>query len=513
MSVAQLSRNAGVGMRDPVVRGQSGSMLSRQAPAVASLPAIGDFMSFVAMLLIGLAFVLPQPATALQMLFTAILIFAARIYFLPALFLLQVTPTDFAGGNAAGFDVMLERFETIILFIGPFPINVNYILLVSVVIRVAFEALINPRTLRGVMGAPMLVGWVAALAIDIPISLMSRNQGAASWTIPIRTTLVLASYWYGAILIRDANLISAVVKRRLLFIALAWVGWTAIFRMASGSAYFFYALLAASGVTACFSRNASTKLFGGGMFAGVGLHAAGIKQGAEAAVMAGERAVKLGSTLTTMMTFVLGGVLAAVRCYFSPATANERRRRRLARVATLSFAVVVAGLAIPPFVVPGITAYTVEHDTKYGLGHDRTLAERIHYKLLVDRASVWRGALQDVLKPPFIIRPMPQVSRIIFNDGSVYKWRHGSHNLLLDLLHKKAWLSGLFCFLFLMIGVRSSLMYAFIGRHEAVALLAVCSAAVGIGSSIGGSAVANAWQGFLGFAGLAQAQLVREKVV
>jgi len=515
MSLAQLTPNAVAGMRDPAVRGQSRSIESPQGSTPVALPAIGDLMSMVAVVLIGAAFLLPKPATAGQLLMTFVLTLAAKIYFLPALFLLQITPTDFAGGNAAGFDVMLERFETVNFIIGPFPVNANYILLLAVVIRVAFEVLTNPRTLRGVMGVAMLVGWFAALGLDIAISLMSRGEGAASWTIPIRTTLVLASYWYGAILIRECSLISAVLKRRLLWIAIAWLVWTITVRLTSESMYFFYALLAAVGVTAAFSRRALPTLLGGGLLVGVGLHAAGVKQGATAAFVAGERAVKLGSTLTIMIVVVFGAALAGMRCYFSPATATERRRKWLGSLATLSFAVVVAGLAIPPFVVPAITAYTVEHDAKYGLGYERTLAQRVYYKLLVDRASVWRGTLQDVFEPPYIIRPMPQVSRIIFNDGSAYKWKYGSHNLLLELLHKKAWLSGSFCFFFLMVGLRSSLMYAFIGRHEGIALLAICSAAVGIGSSIGGSAVANAWQGFLflGFAGLAQAQLVREKLL
>lgn len=476
------------------------------------LPPLGDAATLVALMLIPLAFLVPKLATALQMVMTTLLVLGARAFFLPALFLLQVTPTDFSGGNAAGMDVMLERFETITFFVGPFPVNANYVLLAALNLRVAFELFTRPASLRGVMSPLMLIGWLIALYVDFQISLLSRTAGAVAWTSPLRSTLVLAAFWYGAIMRRDADMLSAVVSKRLVWIALSWIGVSCLSNVWTSSIYFFYALLAAAGtLLSCDAKN-NKRLIGAGLVGLSGLHALGLKYGSTTAIVSG-RTIAFGSTLTNMLSATFAAAIAAGRCYLSPASAEPRRQRKLKMTAALTFAAVLTGLTVPPIIVPAMTLYTVEHDSTYGLGHDRALLDRVYYKLLVDRASVWRGAWQDILEPPYFIKPMPAMGKIIFNDGSSYKFPFGAHSLLLDCLVRKAWFSGLFCYIFMMLALWSSLTFSFAGRHPGVATLAIASAAVGIASSIGGSAVTNAWEGFLFLclAGLAQAQLVSER--
>lgn len=462
-------------------------------------------MTLTALGLLPISFFAAKSVTAIQMVLTFVLVMAGHVSFLPALLLLQVTPTDFQGGTLADYDTQLERFETLNFYIAGIPLSPNYVLLGTIALRVLFELVTSPSTFRGIMHPVIFIAWCICLALDMTTSLYTRFEGVASWTVPFRTQLVLAAYWYGAILFRDRTLIYAILNRRFFWLAAALVGITRVSFFLNRSLWFCMAILPPL-LAARIKTRAPLQIIIAVIALAIDVAAAaGIYASAALAATIAETMIGVGSTLTTMGIFATSMACTGLWIVQSgrQAPTSYRQQRRLARLVFVGSALL---LTVTPLVVPPLTMGTSVGVRRYG--EHLTLVERLSHKLFDERGAIWRGAIEEILDPPYVIKPVPEATKIIFPDGSTAPWKYGAHNLLLDLLTKNRWVTGLFAYVFFLVSLWHVSLQAVAGREPGIRTLAVAALATGVMTSLSGSAVLDAVGGFLylSSAGLAAMQ-------
>jgi len=81
------------------------------------------------------------------------------------------------------------------------------------------------------------------------------------------------------------------------------------------------------------------------------------------------------------------------------------------------------------------------------------IRDRFVYKLFHDRAPIWRGAVDEIITPPYFVKAggAGMGYRLLLN-GDRVPWPAGSHNLALEELRRNGWYTGLICLIIILRG-------------------------------------------------------------
>jgi hypothetical protein len=379
----------------------------------------------------------PRVATIGQMIITVVLVLLKDPRYLPALLVLQFTPQDFRGGVGANLEGQYERFDALVIFIAGFPFTPNYALLLSLFFRVSYDLVTTPMAYARRPGFWLLPLWVLALVLSLYNSFLGRFHGYYSWTVPIRLTLSFLAIWYGVSLAGNTRAFWFTLRSRLPLIGLVTLGLGLFGLFSNRLTWLLLSLMSvlpfvllADGkrplrlpqiVLAALMLLTSTATALGFRFTGMAY---------EEVALPGEGAL---STLTTILLFGLSLALA-IRSFVA------NRRGRSLRFSPFAITLLYVLYMLIPFVIPTITA-GVDVENKNYRGTD-TIANRMAYKLLWERAALWRGAVDQIKEPPYIFVPSGRPGYIIMNSGRRYEWFFGAHNIVLYVLQLEGILLG-----------------------------------------------------------------------
>jgi hypothetical protein len=129
-------------------------------------------------------------------------------------------------------------------------------------------------------------------------------------------------------------------------------------------------------------------------------------------------------TLTTLMILILSILLSI----------SSIIPRKLMRFSLKSIAVVVIVVFISFSVMVVLSGNQFMMNTPKG-----SLAEKVSQKLFVDRASVWKGAVNLISQPPYFIVP---AARPFLLDRGFIEWDIGAHNVVLESFRQLGLLIG-----------------------------------------------------------------------
>jgi hypothetical protein len=387
----------------------------------------------LAVLVLGIGFALPQVCTVLQILLIATFILHGSSAWLPAIVMLLLTPTDFKAG---GMDLQYEKFEGVTVYILGFPMTASYSIVGAVLIRGLMEWATMPQFLQRGLNRLWLIPVAVGASVCVYSGILALDARTPGWSAAARATLLLVSLWYAIALTRDWSLVREVMMRRMGPLCAAIV--------ASG---FFAPVF---GIFTCFYMSlavAWAALIG---FGGAGRDYPWLRPLAWAAfaiclavpigglrisgAVAAASYQKMGNTSLSTMSLAMT-VIAASLAVLHPRVRNVASVRTASLAATVVFAMYVA----LPFIVAQFSTGK-EFDTEGNVG---SLAQRITYKFFVERPAIWRGSIEILKEPPYVIVPPNRAGSMITAGGQRVTFRHSSHNLVLEILRGQGILSGL----------------------------------------------------------------------
>lgn len=398
---------------------------------VSLVPADAALAVALGVLLLG--FALPQVCTVLQILMITGFILHGSAAWLPAIVALLFTPTDFKAG---GMELQFEKFEGVTVYILGFPITASYAIVGAVLIRGLLELATMPRFLqRGFHGL-----WIIPISISASIciyaGLLALDARISGWSSSARATLVLVSIWYGVALTRDWSLAKDVIMRRLgplcsLIVASGFfapvigiltcfylpfaVAWAAAVGFGLGGREYYWLRLPAWAATAVI----------------LAVPVGGLRVSSEVAAASYH---KMGNTNMTTMTAAM--VIIAIGLAVVHGRVVSRKLWWLAGPLSALFYLLYLSL---PFAVAQFSSGK-EFDTEGNVG---TLRERVTYKFFVERPAIWRGSIEILREPPYVVVSPGRSGSLITAGGQRSTFRYSAHNLVLDVLRTQGLVSGI----------------------------------------------------------------------
>lgn len=479
--------------------------LPARSPSLATRASVSlvsaDVALVVSLAVLAIGFLLPQVCTILQIILIAAFIVHGSAAWLPAIVALLLTPTDFKGG---GMDLQYEKFEGVTVYILGLPMTASYAIVGAVMVRGLIEWATMPGYLQRGISRLWLVPVAIGASICVYAGLLALDARTPGWSASARATLLLVSLWYAVALTRDWSLVREVMMRRMGPLCSAIVA-SGFFVPVFGIFTCFYLSLAVGWAT----------LVG---FGGAGRQYPVLRPIAWAALavclavpigglrisgaVAEASYAKMGNT--SLSTMSLAMTVIAVSLALLHARVQAVASGRSAWLAgTLAFAAYVA----LPFVVAQFSSGK-EFDTEGNVGN---LRQRITYKFLVERPAIWRGSIEIMAEPPYVVVPPNRVGSIISAGGKRVTFRHSSHNLVLEILRSQGFVSGIISLLMLYV-----CFVACVRAYMTVSDPAACVAAITfmVGGLVNGVGVGHLLETGTGFmlyvcAGIAMGALAR----
>jgi hypothetical protein len=463
--------------------------------------SLGDGALFAAVLALLLGFVAPQASTIVQMLLAATFILIADVRLLPALMALQFTPTDFKGGVAASMETQYERFEGIVIFVAGFPFTTNYVLLLALLLRVLFDVLTRPGILRGTLGFAGVLTWLCTLGVAINNSFLGRALGNPSWSAPTRIVLAYGALWLGAVMNSDRRLLLEVLRRRVAPFVMVVLGLVFCEAVVNRLTWMIIALSMTLAVDAWYGDATSRRRQ---LHAGILMFLAltvgsGLRATPAMMELARQRGGNYSATLTTMLVPLITGAFLWL-CW--PTRSHSTARSRPRAAVAIATASAYLAFCIFPFLVAGLTA-GVDVEAR-GRGEGMTLRERVVYKLLLERASIWRGSIDQMSLPPYVLVPAGREGYLITNAGRSGRFKAGSHNMVLEALRSEGFLVGAVTLYVFGLAVVAAAVACLVQPDAVGRIFGPSVIAVIIGTGVSGASVLEPTLGFftLLFAGV-----------
>jgi hypothetical protein len=441
-------------MPPPVGFAHAGPQLaSRTGSAIRRVPLWqGDIVAALALAILALGFAEPYSCTRLQILLTVILVLHRNPVWIPAIILLQLTPTDFKGGYGATMDVQYERFEGLTVYVLGFPLTPNFTLVLSMVLRAVLDIAGYPQRFKGVIPGLLLAPVTVAVMItaynSVVLGLLERVPG---WSAPLRTSLLSLAVWYGVSMATDWEQYRRVLLGRVSLLSLAFVGATFVAPFVNAQYCFlipFGASCAIVFLTARDTRGWSKKLTGALtlVFSLVNFL---FNRRASESVIEATKTVAGGVVTQTNQTVM--AVLPVVMMMIRPRVVSPLNRRWATPVATVLFAVYLA----LPFVIAAVSK-GVDVDVRANTA--TTFRERVTYKLFFERSSIWRGAVDTLSRPPLVFVPPSRESKWITASGEEFRFRASPHNMVLHHLISEGWIAGAINLLVVFVAFRAAVV-------------------------------------------------------
>jgi hypothetical protein len=408
----------------------------------------GDIALVLAILLQVLEFFFAYPATVLKILLVSVSTFPGRAVFLPAILVSQFYASDFFLGDMKTFEYLLERHEGSRVMVLGFPLTTNYVFAICLTLRVLHEAIVRPRTFAGVISLSWIALWASCLIPAILSATLGKAEQKFSWTAPIRDVMMAGCLFYGMILARNKAETITVITRRLVPIACVLLTLAMCGYFYSRGMYFITAL----GPALFFSWRA----FGGRagrwalyayLFTLSTLYAFALYPTESAKQIA----ISLYSTSGNSFALIFCWVAAAAITLFF----TRNRRSEDQRAGVVGWLPLLSGMAVLMLPITfAMFSYSFVVDIpKANDPADLPLRDRFAYKLFHDRAPIWRGAIDEVLAPPYFVKPGGlTMGYALMLNGDKRPWPAGSHNLALEELRRNGWYSGLICLILILRG-------------------------------------------------------------
>ena len=437
--------------------GMSISMNNWATPIASSAPSgsrsgvrfrDGDVALVLAIALQLLEFVYAYPATVLKIILVSLCTFPGRAVFLPALFVCQFFASDFQLGEMMTFEYLLERHESARIMVFGFPLTTNYAFAACVTIRVLHEAFSRPRTFAGIISPMWLLLWVSCFLPAVLSATLGKAEARFSWTAPIRDVMMVGCIFYGMILARNVDDTIAVITRRLVPLSCAMITLAMAGYFYSRGMYFVTALGPSLFLSwKAFAGRAGRWAIYAYLFSLTSLYAFALYPTPYARQIAESLYSTSGNSTALIACWVLPIVIIVI------IRRNSRvDNRRAGWVNLLPVVAGVSALLLPvAFAILSVT-FTVEMQKVKDPG-ELPVRERFVYKLFYDRAPIWRGALDEILTPPFFLKTggMSMGYRLML-DGDKVPWPAGSHNLALEELRRNGWYTGAICLILILRG-------------------------------------------------------------
>lgn len=426
-------------------------VIPRSAVAPARQQASqSDLATLIAIGTLGLEFFFAYPAVILRMLLVGVLTLRARAASLPAILLCQLYASDFKLGNLQTYEYLLDRHEASRVTILGFPLTTNYVFAVCMTFSVLTHFANRPQIFRGIVSRTLIVLWCTCFPIAVIAALFSYVDKAVSWSAPVRDAMMAGCFFFGLIIAEDAAAIRRVITQRLMpmftvLLLLALFGYFYSRGMywitAAGPAVLIASILVGG--------TGISRWFAGGYFALTmayvfAWYPTGFAQQVAKALYS-----------ETATTFALKGMWLGVAAVMPVAIIFYRRSRAAAgrnpdvrmltpRQTTSAIAAAILMIAFPLAVAYASYHVQVElSSNKYKA--DLPWKERLLFKLLFDRASIYRGAIDEVLQPPYFFKVGQRQSYSMTLAGDKHIWPAGSHNLVLEEIRRNGWYSGVVC--------------------------------------------------------------------
>ena len=450
-------------LRDPGAIGAerrihtSKSLISLWSSDVASLVALG---------FLALGFVEPYACTRLQILLTIVLVLHRSPLWLPALILMQFTPTDFKGGYGATMEVQYERFEGLTVYVFGFPLTPNFTLVLSMVARAVYDIATHPGRFRGILSnwllIPILIAVMVSAYNSVVLGFFERVPG---WSAPLRSSLTTLAIWYGVSMAHDWCLFKSVLLRRVPLICGAFFTIT-FFVPLMNSQYCFLIPFGVSSavafVTAADMSGFVRRPLGFTILAQSALNYLFESRASEAVI---ESTKRYGGGVVVQTTHAVMAALPACPMILRARIASPRNVR-LVRVISLPL---FAAYVVAPFLV-AVLSRNVDVDVRSNTA--KSFYERAVYKLLFERSSIWRGKLDLISKPPYVFVPPSRESKWITASGEEFRFRASAHNMVLGHLANEGWISGCVNLMMLYVAFAAAVYVWFVRRDTFCGILA-----------------------------------------
>lgn len=486
--------NMSTGVAFPV---SSDPVKAMRFPATAARRPVDISLGDAALVAAGFALLIgvvaPKASTVVQMVLAAVFIFIADVRFLPALIVLQFTVTDFKGGVAASMETQYERFEGIVIFVAGFPFTTNYVLLLALLLRVLYDVLTRPRILRGTQGVVGVVAWLCSLGVAVNNSFLGRAMANPSWSAPTRIALSYGAVWLGAVMNVDRGLLLEVLRRRIAPLVIVVLGLAFCEAVVNRLTWLMIALGITLSVDAWFGdANGRRRPVRAALLLLLAL-AIGFGLRATPAMMelARQRGGSFTATLTTMLVpLITGGIILIGR----PSRGHPFGRSRPRAPVVAAAAAGYVAFCVFPFIVSALTA-GVDVEAR-GRGENMTIRERVAYKLFLERAAIWRGAIDQMSEPPYVFVPAGREGYLITNAGRSGRFKQGAHNMVLEALRSEGFVVGIVTLYFFGVVVVAGLTACLVRPDAVGRILGPAVVAAVIGTGVSGASVLDPTLGF-----------------
>ena len=379
------------------------------------------------------------------MILTVFFTILGRSVFLPALFICQFYASDFMLDNMSTYEYFLERHEAARVTILGFPLTINYVFAVGMTLRVFHEALSRPGTFRGIISTKWLWAWASCFVPALLAALTGMTEDRVSWTAPIRDVMMVGCLFYGMILARNKTETIAIIMHRLIPLAIGMLSLAMIGYFYSRGMYLVTALGPAFFLTGRMLMKRSQRWTKYAPLFGLSLaYAFAFYPTAHAMTVATLLYSTSGNSFALMAIWFVAVILTILLRSNRISTQTQRKRFTL-----IPLAAGVMAILLPIVFTFGTYSFSYELPKVRDI-YDLPVFDRFMHKLFYDRAPIWRGAIDELCSPPYVIKASGQMGYRLMLNGDKTPWPAGSHNLVLEELRRNGWYSGIIC-LFLII--------------------------------------------------------------
>lgn len=409
----------------------------------------GDIATAAALATLALEAVFAYPAVILRIVLVAVLTLRAHAVFLPALLICQLYASDFQLANIQTYDYLLDRYEASRVTIFGFPVTTNYVFALCLTITVLTRFASRPQLFRGLVSSWAVVLWCSCFPIAVLAALINLTDKAVSWTAPIRDVMMVGCVFLGLIVAEDAEAMRKVILKRILPLSLCMLllAWFGCF-YARGM---YWITSAGPSILAVrmLMHDRSISLWFAIVFAALTSAYAFAFYPTSYAFSVGQALYSDNATTFALKGMWVGSLILVPTAIVLNARANKRRAstpgpRRVPSRTVLAWSAAGLMIAFPVALAALSTQVKVELSSKR-LSVDLPWHEQFLFKLLYDRAPIYRGAIDEVLQPPFVLKAGSRASYRLLLNGDKTPWPAGSHNLVLEELRRNGWFSGVIC--------------------------------------------------------------------
>ena len=421
----------------------------------------GDIATVVAILAQLLEFGLPYPATILKIILTVLFTIPGRSVFLPALLICQFFSSDFLLGDVSTYEYLLERHEAARVTILGFPLTTNYVFAVAMTLRVFHEVISRPETFRGIISTRWLWAWASCFGPALLAVLFGKTEGRFSWTAPIRDVMMVGCLFYGMILARNKTETIAIIMHRLIPLAIGMLSLAMIGYFYSRGMYLVTALGPAFFLTGRTLGQRSQRWTKYAILFGLSLaYTFAFYPTAYAMTVATVLYSTSGNSFALIAIWLVAVIMTILLRSNRISTQTQRKRFTL-----IPLAAGVMAILLPIVFTFGTYSFSYELPKVRDI-YDLPVFDRFMHKLFYDRAPIWRGAIDELCSPPYVIKASGQMGYRLMLNGDKTPWPAGSHNLVLEELRRNGWYSGIIC-LFLIIRANMFTLAAALQANDA----------------------------------------------